>query len=387
MFSLFKLSGKNQFLYCYKPHSAYLYYKSFRIDLLTGRKENYSWSAFYQKYQDFTLKSRFLKPKVIHFYYEFGYLCNDLEHLVADHQVIAIEIDYLKSKKIHHHFQGKDIGLKFTEVPSYEGYEESFNKVKKHLLHGDCYQVNLTRNFYFKFQKKFKARDFVKKFLSQEKKLGRFAHLTYLSSIDSLLISNSPECLFRKKLNPLEIYSMPIKGSIASGKNFEKSWENLVNNKKEQGELNMITDLIRNDLSRLDEPKAKVVSKSLPLQVPQITHQYSLISTSVRSHVSWEKILRSIFPGGSITGAPKKYVMEVIKEVESEPRGFYCGSTFFATGDQFSASINIRSAEIDFERHEVKYGAGGGVTLLSDCESEYKEMVLKVKSFYYIFNS
>jgi len=91
--------------------------------------------------------------------------------------------------------------------------------------------------------------------------------------------------------------------------------------------------------------------------------------------------MKALFPGGSITGAPKKRVMEIIKAVECFERGIYCGSTLLCIGDKKIASINIRTASIQIENRVWRYGAGGGVTLLSRPVDEFKEMEAKVESF------
>ena len=93
----------------------------------------------------------------------------------------------------------------------------------------------------------------------------------------------------------------------------------------------------------------------------------------------------ALFPGGSITGAPKKRVMELINEIEGFERGLYCGSTILLYKGLRSGSINIRSTQIDFMQNEIKYGAGGGVTLLSKASDEYKEALGKLKSFLLLF--
>ncbi|MDC1175497.1 chorismate-binding protein, partial [Bacteriovoracaceae bacterium] len=94
----------------------------------------------------------------------------------------------------------------------------------------------------------------------------------------------------------------------------------------------------------------------------------------------------SLFPGGSITGAPKKRVMKILNSIEHSSRQFYCGSTFLNYGGVRSASINIRSAMIDVTTKKLTYHAGGGITVKSSVEGEYEEMLSKVQSFTGLFN-
>jgi anthranilate/para-aminobenzoate synthase component I len=96
--------------------------------------------------------------------------------------------------------------------------------------------------------------------------------------------------------------------------------------------------------------------------------------------------MQSLFPGGSITGAPKKKVMSLISSFERYQRGAYCGSTLLCINKRKSASINIRTALIDFEHKVWRYGAGGGITLLSKAHEEFQEMELKVSSFTSLFS-
>ena len=95
------------------------------------------------------------------------------------------------------------------------------------------------------------------------------------------------------------------------------------------------------------------------------------------------RVIEKIFPGGSITGAPKLRAMRLIHKLEKRPRGFYCGSTIILFKNMKSASINIRSSEIDFSpnKRTLLYQAGGGITLLSSVDEEYKEMTYKHDSF------
>lgn len=143
----------------------------------------------------------------------------------------------------------------------------------------------------------------------------------------------------------------------------------------------MITDLLRNDLNRLDRPQARVLKKRAALEVPGLLHQYSLLSVKLTKKVSLLHALQCLFPGGSVTGAPKKRVMQIIQDVEHGKRGVYCGSTLLCYGDRKVASINIRTAEIDLSERLWRYGAGGGITLGSNPVHEFQEMEAKVASF------
>ena len=107
-----------------------------------------------------------------------------------------------------------------------------------------------------------------------------------------------------------------------------------------------------------------------------------MIDVKLSYDVSLGKIVEALFPGGSITGAPKKSVVGILDDLENWESGFYCGSTIVLYKEILACSINIRSAVIDFLKFNILYGAGGGITLLSSAEEEFCEMQLKVDSFF-----
>ena len=189
------------------------------------------------------------------------------------------------------------------------------------------------------------------------------------------------------------VFSMPIKGTMAIQDlgEFQKKWKELLKCKKNQAELDMITDLLRNDLSSLELPRAIVEKRKSALIVHKILHQYSKIKVELSSEISLSHFIQCLFPGGSITGAPKQRVCELIEEIEKTPRGFYCGSTIIISSKEnrnyHAASINIRSADINLKTGELVYGAGGGITLRSRDRDEFHEMELKVESFMGLFDS
>jgi anthranilate/para-aminobenzoate synthase component I len=176
---------------------------------------------------------------------------------------------------------------------------------------------------------------------------------------------------------------MPIKGTIVCEADLDmhEKWQELIADKKCESELFMIADLMRNDLSRIELPISEVVAKKKMLRVPKLLHQYTEIKVHLSDQVTIEKIIKNIFPGGSVTGAPKKRVMEILGEIEDHQRGFYCGSTIILMKEMKAASINIRTAIIDFNKQQLNYKAGGGITLRSDSRLEFEELSYKQKSF------
>lgn len=339
------------------------------------------------------------KARVIHLFYEAGHLINQTGIQVSG--PLGIVADYqriIPLKMIDHELQSfykNSCDLKLKKNWSLKKYESAFLKAYEHLLNGDCYQINLTCEFLYQI-KDLNPWPWILKLMSSSHQ-GAYAHATYVSQWNKLFLSNTPECLFEArdhhgtqlKSEGQRLWSTPIKGSVAceGPHEFLAKWNELKLCSKNMAELDMITDLIRNDLSKIDLTPSKVLSQRLPLIVPQILHQYSLITTTLDRKVDMDKILKALFPGGSITGAPKKRVMQIIRKLEKRDRGLYCGSTLLMSSKGTSASINIRSAEFDFNQQVMRYQSGGGITLMSQCLDEFNEMNLKVDSYTRLFTS
>lgn len=393
MWSLFAQRDQHQkpkgFLFCSRPHKARLYYKHHSLDLLNGRKVPGGAKEFLRNVHEVPLDATFARPKVLHLAFEMGHFFTGNDELVPGHIPLAIEIEYLEARHVEldELWDGKcsPPQLRFLQVPSMESYAHAFERIREELLAGNCYQVNLTAPFYLSWDQHHRPSDFIRTLWQDEDRVGAYAHATWMSTMGKLILSNSPECLVQRRTgaSQLELFSMPIKGTLPlkSEAELAQIWGEMRGSRKEESELNMITDLVRNDLSKVARPRARVVAKQLPLQVPGLLHQYSVVSCPMPGEVTWGRILECLFPGGSVTGAPKKRVMALIHQLEAEPRGLYCGSTLLAFRGTLAASINIRTAEIDMSAREMKYGAGGGITLRSTVESEFEEMMRKTESF------
>lgn len=359
------------------PVSAYIYYRHKRINLLTGYPETYSHKIFLKELDDFKLQQKVNLPRVYHFHYEFGLVMAGLGHFVADEAPLAIAIEYkMKKKRQPRRPRLERLNLRTLERPTWSEYKKAFAHIQEHLLDGNCYQVNLTYPFDFETEELIDPRDITDFFFSRPG-LGAYAHVTYY--LEDMIVSNTPECLFHFQNNKL--LSMPIKGTVRRKKNWRKEWQELKKDEKQSGELLMIVDLLRNDLNRLDRPNAVVKKLKAPLLIPGLLHQYSLLEVKINNEVSLLKSLEALFPGGSVTGAPKKNVMQIIHEVERYDRGHYCGSTLLCYEDKKIASINIRTAQVSPTERLWRYGAGGGITLLSRPVDEFQEMEAKLRSF------
>ncbi len=360
-----------------RPSKAYIYYRHTRQNLLTGYPEIYPLKNFLETLDQKMIQDKVKGHHVYHFYYELGLILLGLGHTVAEDAPLAIELEYGTSRKVKLPTSNlESLPLKSLERPQWSEYKEAFRHVQDQLHAGNCYQVNMTYPFDFETEENIDPRDILNFFFSR-KGLGAYAHATLYH--DQMILSNSPECLFQYRNH--EIFTMPIKGTMKREKTFREDWKKLLSSEKDEAELLMITDLLRNDLNRLDRPVAKVLKMRAALEVPGLLHQYSLLSVKLQKKISLLHTLNSIFPGGSVTGAPKKRVMQIIQEVERGKRGAYCGSTLLCYEDKKIASVNIRTAEIELTERLWRFGAGGGITLGSEAVHEYQEMEAKVASF------
>ncbi|MCB9091914.1 MAG: chorismate-binding protein [Halobacteriovoraceae bacterium] len=324
------------------------------------------------------IKHQDSNPVVYHLFYELGKKWI-LENTQPDIP-LALEIHYENSSWVNCDFPKpqKTFGLKLEKKISYKKYQKKFQSINENLKAGNCYQVNYTEKFHYKIKN---GTDILLQFYSQKKDLGAYAHHTHIPQWDKLILSNSPECLFQiySHDNYYDIHTMPIKGTIKSANPNDQ--RKLFDSQKNQAELYMISDLMRNDLSRIEQPLSRVISKKKLLRVPGLWHLYSRMACALSGSINELQILKALFPGGSITGAPKKRVMVLIDQLEQSERGVYCGSTFLSWRGLKTASINIRTAWIENSLNDLSYGAGGGLTLLSECGDEYQEMLNKAESF------
>ncbi|MFM8459143.1 MAG: aminodeoxychorismate synthase component I [Chthoniobacterales bacterium] len=254
---------------------------------------------------------------------------------------------------------------------------ERVQRVHEYIAAGDIYQVNLTHNLCTPWDSS--PGEFYPRF--------RGAHpapcSAYLSLGDTTVLSASPEVFL--DMSEGRIVTKPIKGTRARGADRlsdEAALRDLIGSAKERAELVMITDLLRNDLGQV----CRYGSVHVPVlcQPETFSHVHHLVSTvegSMRPEVSPIVALRACFPGGSITGAPKKRAMEIIAELEKGPRGIYTGAIGFIdwTG-RAVFSIAIRTLVI--REGIATYGVGAGIVADSDPQREYEETMHKAAGLF-----
>ncbi len=208
-------------------------------------------------------------------------------------------------------------------------------------------------------------------------------HAAYLAGGGVEVASVSPEVFLRIADGVVE--TRPIKGTRRRGADAaedEALAAELLASAKDRAENVMIVDLLRNDLTQTAEPGSVRVRALCELErTDSVMHLVSAVEARIRDGVRLPDVLVSCFPGGSITGAPKRRAMELIDRLEADARGVYCGSVFAyePARQSLAASIAIRTAVV--ADGEARYGAGGAVTLLSDPAEEAEETLVKARPF------
>ncbi|MDD5471650.1 MAG: aminodeoxychorismate synthase component I [Sideroxydans sp.] len=251
---------------------------------------------------------------------------------------------------------------------SAEEYKHAYEKVQGYLLEGDCYQVNLAQRFSVKASGDA---------FSAYQELRRLSPAPYAAFLDwphVQILCASPERFLQVQKGNVE--TKPIKGTRARASDLEddrRLAHDLLHNPKDRAENLMIVDLLRNDLGKSCE--AGSVRTPMLFELESYTNVHHLVSTVVgqlREGCDALHVLRNCFPGGSITGAPKRRAMEIIEQLEPDRRGVYCGSIGYIGFDgQMDTNIAIRTMVYSFG--EIRCWAGGGIVADSQCEAEYQE--------------
>ena len=204
----------------------------------------------------------------------------------------------------------------------------------------------------------------------------------YIDAGPWALVSNSPECLLASDGD--RVATFPIKGTRRRdpGSAAEAVAAALYADPKEQAEHVMVVDLERNDLGRVCTPGSIAVAELAAVRhYPALVHMSSEVCGRLRRGISPAALLRAIFPGGSISGAPKVRAMQLIEELEPAARGFYTGAIGWTEpGGATRFSIAIRTAVLDAA--STTYWSGGGIVADSRPDREYDETLLKSETFF-----
>ena len=285
--------------------------------------------------------------------------------------------DSVETSSIPLTYEEADLPSNWQEITSAEDYEKAIAQIHHHLRQGDTYQVNYT----VQLKQNLSANPFaIYNRMVVEQEAGYNA---YVEHDDMAVISMSPELFFEQ--NDRELMTRPMKGTTKRGLTDdedlkEAAW--LKQDPKNRSENMMIVDLLRNDMNRISEVGSEHVERLCQLeQYSTVWQMTSTIKSQLRPDVDLVEIFRSLFPCGSITGAPKIATMEIIKNLEPQPRGVYCGTIglLLPNGRRI---FNVAIRTIQLHQEKAIYGVGGGITWDSTWESEYREVHQKATILY-----
>lgn len=260
-------------------------------------------------------------------------------------------------------------------------YIHIITQLQNHIQRGDCYEINFCQEFYI-----------------ENTRIDPFSLFNQLNSVspnpfsgfyrtgNTWLLCASPERFIQKIDN--RIISQPIKGTLQRKTGSDTEQNQLLQSEKDKAENVMIVDLVRNDLSRICKEGSVDVDELFGIySFPQVHQMISTISGVLQKNTSFANIIDAVFPMGSMTGAPKIKVMELINTYEKSKRGIFSGALGYITpaGD-FDLNVVIRSIMYNQINGYLSFQAGSGITAYSNAEKEWEECMLKAKAIKAILN-
>ena len=256
-------------------------------------------------------------------------------------------------------------------------YQEQFSKTQRYILDGDCYQVNLTRQFSAKYQGSASQA-----FISLSEKIGE--SYSALLQLDRFTVASfSPERFIQ--IHGSTVTTEPIKGTRKRSEQPDKdklAMEELMHSAKDQAENLMIVDLMRNDLGKhCVTGSVKTLELFSIASYANVHHLVSKIQGEILDNSLYGKLYLFLdsLPGGSITGAPKIRAMQILAELEKHDRACYCGSLFYLSSNgNLDSNIMIRSLLFDEDNSTVYCWGGGGIVADSNPDNEFEESYYKV---------
>ena len=280
----------------------------------------------------------------------------------------------LETDELVSNLQSPVSGSNWQPAVSRAAYDAAIAQIKAHIAAGDTYQVNYT----FPQQTSFTGEPLA--YFAELVAAQQAAYAAYLDIGRFAICSASPELFF--KLNGSRLHSKPMKGTAVRGRTLAQDKANiawLAQSEKNRAENVMIVDMIRNDMGRVAEVGSVRVPQLFEVErYPTLLQMTSTVEA--QTDVPLSQILANMFPCASITGAPKVRTMEIIKELEPQPRGVYTGSIGFLAPDGMAQfNVAIRTVLVDREQETATYGVGSGIVWDSDAADEYEECKVKSK--------
>ena len=315
---------------------------------------------FFQPKKIFLLKGNQLETRYLH-------LCDD--ELQEDYQDITTIVPQQST--------ASDSVMVQARIDQ-KKYLEQVQKMQEYIHKGDIYEANFCMEFY--------AENATIQPLEKFQKLNAISQppfAVFLKNNQQYLLSATPERYLRKEGE--DLISQPIKGTAKRYEDpvaDEKAKDDLASNPKERAENIMITDLVRNDLSRTAQKGSVQVEELCGIYSFMQVHQMiSTITSKMDEKYSVIDVLRLTFPMGSMTGAPKISAMKIIEELEATKRGLYSGAVgYFTPEGDFDFNVVIRSILYNQKKQYLSFSVGSAITALSVPEQEYEECLLKAKA-------
>jgi para-aminobenzoate synthetase component 1 len=260
-------------------------------------------------------------------------------------------------------------------------YLRMVKKIKKYIYDGDVYQINFSQ----RFECDYRANPIT--LFHWQNRYNPSGYAAYIDGGSFHIVSASPEMFITIQDNIIK--TKPIKGTRPhlnetghpQAKRINaKNFNDLLSSEKEQAELNMIIDLERNDIAKICEPGTRKVIQPRTIETyPTVFHAVATVGGQLREDVTFCDILAAMFPGGSITGAPKIRAMEIINQTEPTARGVYTGSIGYI-GIDGSVCLNIAIRTIIIAGQKAFVQTGGGIVADSDPEAEWQETLTKARA-------
>lgn len=265
----------------------------------------------------------------------------------------------------------------FAPTLTRQQYRESIGTIKDYIASGDCYQTNFTQHLSARHEG-----DLWQAYLAL-RDASPAPYAVFWQWADKAVLSLSPERFIKADIDNAQITveTKPIKGTVLRGSTVEQDQKNaieLLNSTKDRAENLMIVDLLRNDLGKNCKPGSIRVPELFSLEsFPNVHHLVSTVTGVLKSDRSVIDLLRDSFPGGSITGAPKRRAMEIIEELEPVKRSLYCGSIgYISASNRMDTNIAIRTMVADGD--SIHCWGGGGIVADSEADKEFEESMNKI---------
>ena len=317
----------------------------------------------------------FFQPKRIFLFTNSGV---EIQYLKCVEEELETDWEDILNQDINaYKFKSKST-LKILSRTSKENYFNRLNKILEYIQRGDIYESNFCQEFYSENTKIDPLSTFI--YLN---KISKPPFATFLRLGNLYALSASPERYISKNGNT--VISQPIKGTakrLIDKMEDEKLRVYLENDQKERSENIMITDLVRNDLSKFaNKGSVKVDELCKIYSFEQVHQMISTVTCQVDKSLSPVYMIRETFPMGSMTGAPKISAMNIIEELEDSKRGLYSGAVgYFNPHGDFDFNVIIRSILYNASNNYISFSVGSAITAKSIPENEYEECLIKAKA-------